>query len=79
MPGGLRIEPLFEVNLETLNHLFFTSFDVGELGPTSHIAVFRGALNLNDEFFHQSQLLPVFFPEVLFADVRSLFLPVLGS
>jgi len=52
-------------------------FDVGELTPTSHIAVFRGALNLHNEFFHQPQLVPVFFPEMLFANVRSLLLPVL--
>ena len=41
-----RIEPLFEVNLETLEHLSFNVFDVVELAPTSHIAVFRGPLNL---------------------------------
>jgi hypothetical protein len=74
-----RIEPVFEVNLETLEHLFFNVFDIGELAPTSHIAVFRDTLNLHNEFFHQPQLGPVFFPEMLFANVRSLFLPVLGS
>ena len=62
-----------------LEHLFFNVFDVGELAPTSHIAVFRGALNFHNEFFHQPELVPVFFPKVLFANVRSLFLPVLGS
>ena len=35
-----RIEPVLEVNLEALEHLFFNVFDVGELTPTSHIAVF---------------------------------------
>jgi hypothetical protein len=40
---GSRIEPIFEVNLEALKHLFFNVFDVGELTPTSYIAVFRGA------------------------------------
>jgi hypothetical protein len=74
-----RIEPVFEVNLETLEHLFFNVFDVGELAPTSHIAIFRDPLNLHNEFFHQPKLVPVFFPEMLFANVRSLFLPVLGS
>jgi hypothetical protein len=75
---GSRIEPIFEVNLEALKHLFFNVFDVDELTPTSYIAVFRGALNLHNELFHQPQLVPVFFPEMLFANVRSLFLPVLG-
>ncbi len=32
-----RIEPVFEMNLETLEHLFFNVFDVGELAPTSHV------------------------------------------
>jgi hypothetical protein len=50
-----------------------------ELAPTSDIAVFRCALNLHNEFFDQRELIPVFFPEVLFANVRRLFLPVLGS
>ncbi len=67
------------MNLETLEHLSFNIFDVGELAPTSHIAVFRGTLNLHNEFFNQSQLIPVLFPEMLFANIRSLFLPVLGS
>jgi hypothetical protein len=77
-----RIEPVLEVNLEALEYLFFNFFnvfDVGELTPTSHIAVFRRALNLHDEFFYQPELVPVFFPKGLFANVRSLFLPVLGS
>jgi hypothetical protein len=55
-----------------------TSSPRSELAPTSHIAVFRDTLNLHNEFFHQPQLVPVFFPEMLFANVRSLFLPVLG-
>ena len=67
------------MNLEALEHLSFNVLDVSELAPTSHIAVFRGALNLYNEFFHQPELVPVFFPKVLFANVRSLFLPILGS
>jgi hypothetical protein len=58
--------------------LEFNLFDIGELAPTSHIAVFRHTLNLHNEFFHQPQLVPVFFLEMLFANIRSLFLPVLG-
>jgi hypothetical protein len=34
------IEPLLESSLEALAHLFFDVFDVTELTPTSHIAVF---------------------------------------
>jgi hypothetical protein len=37
------------------------------------------ALNLYDKLFHQPQLVRVFFPEMLFANVGSLFLPVLSS
>ena len=29
----LRIEPIFEVNLDALEHPFFNVFDVGELAP----------------------------------------------
>jgi hypothetical protein len=36
------------------------------------------ALNLYDKLFHQPQLVRVFFPEMLFANVSSLFLPVLS-
>ena len=74
-----RIKPLLEVHLEARKHLFFNIFDVGELAPTNDIAVFAGALNLHNEFLHQPQLVPVFFPEMLFANVRRLFLPVFGS
>src|SRR5271166_6593947 len=71
--------PVLEVNLESLKHLFFDVFNVGELAPTSHIAVLRCTLNFNDEFFHQPQLVPIFFPKMLFTNVSSLFLAVLGS
>ena len=42
----------------------------------SNIAVFAGALKLHNEFLYQPQLVPIFFPEMLFADVRRLFLSV---
>jgi hypothetical protein len=71
-------EPVLELSFEALEHLFFDAFDVSELAPPSHITVFRRALNLYDKLFHQSQLVWVFFPEMLFANVSSLFLPVLS-
>jgi hypothetical protein len=74
-----RIKPLLEVHLEARKHLFFNVFDVGELAPPSDIAVFAGALELHNEFLHQPQLVPVFLPEVLLANVRRLFLPILSS
>ena len=49
-----RIKPLLKVHLEALEHLFFDVFDVGELAPTSDIAVFTGALNLHNEFLHKA-------------------------
>jgi len=61
-----------------MEHLFFDAFDVSELAPPIHITVFRRALNLYDKLFHRPQLVRVFFPEMLFANVSSLFLPVLG-
>src|ERR1700746_2546231 len=73
-----RIKPLLEMRLEALEHLFFYVFDVGEQVPTSDIAVFTGALKLQNEFFPHPPLAPVFFPEMLLANVRRLFLPVLG-
>jgi hypothetical protein len=74
-----RIKPLLEMRLEALEHLFFNVFDVSELTPTSHIAVFRCSLNLHNKFFHQLQPVQVLFPEMLLANVRRLFLPVLSS
>jgi hypothetical protein len=71
------IEPALELSFEALKHLFFDVFDVSELAPPSHITV-RWALNLYDKLFHQPQLVRVFFPEMLFANVSSLFLPVLS-
>ena len=47
--------------------------------PTSDIVVFAVALKLHNEFLHQPQLVLVFFPEMLFAKVRRLFLPIFGS
>jgi len=66
------------LNLEALEHLFFDVSDVTELPPTSHITVVRRAFDLYDKLFHQPQLIRVFFSETLFANVRSLFQPVLG-
>jgi hypothetical protein len=73
-----RIEPVLELNLEALEHFFLDVSDVSELPPTGHVTVVRRALNLYDKLFHQAQLIRIFFPETLFANVRSLFLPVLG-
>ena len=47
-----RIKPLLEMRLEALEHLLFNVFDVGELIPTSDIAVFTVTLKLQNEFFH---------------------------
>jgi hypothetical protein len=67
------------MSLEALEHFFFDVFDIGEPAPTSDIAVLRYTLNLNDKFFHELSLFPVFSPEMQLANVRRLFLPVLGS
>jgi hypothetical protein len=66
------------LSLEALEHPFFDAFNVSELAPTSRIAVFGRALNLYDKLFHQAELVRVFLPQMLFAELRSLFLPVLG-
>jgi hypothetical protein len=74
-----RIKPLLEVRLEARKHLLFNVFDIGKLAPTSDITVSAGAFELRNEFLHQSQLVPIFFTEMLFADVRRLLPPILGS
>ena len=66
------------MRLEALEHLSFNVFDVGEPAPTSDIAVFRCTLNFDNKFFHYPPLVPVFFPEMLLANVRRLLLPSLG-
>lgn len=77
-PDGSQIQPVLEVNLEAFEHLFSDIFYVGKPAPTSHIAVFKAALDLHYVFFDQRQLVPVFFPKMLFANLRSLFLQVFG-
>ena len=57
-----RIEPLLEVHLKARKHLFFNVFDVGELAPTSDIALFAGALKLHNEFLHQPPACRGIFP-----------------
>ena len=69
---------MLEFSFEPLEHLFFDVFDVSELAPPSHITVFSRALNLYNKLFHQPQLIREIFPEMLFANVSSLFLPVLS-
>jgi hypothetical protein len=67
--GAQGIKPLLEVNVEALEHLSFDFFDVGELTPTSDIAVFAGTLKLHNEFLHQPKRVPIFLPEMLFANL----------
>ena len=79
LPPVSWIEPVLELNLETPEHLFFDAFNVSELAPTSQVSVFGRTLNLYDELFHQPQLVRVFLSQMLFANIGSLFLPVLGA
>jgi hypothetical protein len=77
-PFDSRIKPVLESSLETLEHLFFDVSDVSELAPTSRVTVFGKVLDLHEKLFDQRQPVPVFFPQMLFAKLSSLFLPVLG-
>jgi len=77
-PPTSRLEPVIESDLESLKHLLFDVLDVSELGPTSNITVFRRTLNFYDKIFHQRQLVRVFCSQMLFANVRSLSLTMLG-
>jgi hypothetical protein len=78
-PFASRIKPVLESSLETLEHLFFDVSDVSELTPTSQVAAFGWALDLYNKLFDQRQLIRVFFPQMLFTKLSSLFLPILGS
>ena len=77
-PAISWIEPVLKSDLEPLEHLLFDVFDVSELGSTTKITAFRRTLDLYDKLFHQLQLVRVFFPQMLFANVRSLSLSMLG-
>jgi hypothetical protein len=59
------------MRLEAFEHLSFNVFDVGEPAPTSNIAVFSCTLDLTIKFFHERPLIPVFFSEMLLANVRN--------
>ena len=76
-PAISWIEPVLKSDLEPLEHLLFDVFDVSELGPTTKITAFRRTLDLYDKLFHQLQLVRVFSPQMLFANVRSLSLSML--
>jgi hypothetical protein len=73
-----RVKPVLESNLEPLEHLFFDVPDISELAPPSHVTVFGRALNLYNKLFHQRRLIWVFLPQMLFAKICGLFLPILG-
>jgi hypothetical protein len=77
-PFASRIKPVLESSLEALEHLFFDMSDVSELTPTSRVTVFWKVLDLHEKLFGQGQPVLVFFPQMLFAKLSSLFLPVLG-
>ena len=79
LPAGSWIEPVLELNLEAPKHLFFDAFDVSKAAPTSQVAARGRTFNLYNKLPHQTQLVRVFFPQMLFANVRSLLLPVFGS
>jgi hypothetical protein len=51
---GSRIEPVFELNLEALEHLFFDAFDVSEPTPTSEVTALGRTFNLYNKLFHQT-------------------------
>ena len=76
--GHSGIEPPLELSLQALEHLFLDAFDVSELAPASDIRVISGTLDLFDKLFHQPKLVRLFGPQMLLANLRSLFLPVLG-
>ena len=70
-----RIKPILKVQLEA-QRLLFDVLDVGEVAPTSDVAVFASVLHLHNEFFRKRQCVAVFFPEMLFANVcRLRFVP----
>jgi hypothetical protein len=73
-----RIEPVVELSVEALEHLFFDVFDVSEPASAGHIRALGRPLNFYDKLLHQPQLVRVFLPQMLFAKFGSLFLPVLG-
>lgn len=65
--------------IHPLQHLLFNVLDVGELGPASDVHTFAGALDLQDEVVHQGQFVHMLFPEMLFARVSGLLLPMFDS
>jgi hypothetical protein len=73
-PLSSRIKPLLETRLEALEHLFFNVFDVGE--PVQRET---SQLRAPSNSKMNSSISPLLVPEMLLANVRRLFLPVLGS
>ena len=60
-------------------HFLLDALYVGELAPPHDVVVFPSSFNLLNEFLHERQAIRGLFPEVLFAHLRRLLLPVLGS
>jgi len=76
---ALRIQPLLKMLIQPFQRLRLDVLDVSELRPASNVLRFACAFKLHDEFIHQSQFVLVLFPEMPFAHVRCLLLPMFGS
>jgi hypothetical protein len=78
LPAPSWIEPILEFTLQKPEHFFFDALNVREAAPASQVTVLGRTFNLYNELFHQSQLVRVFFPQVLLAKICNLRLPVFG-
>src|SRR5262249_55933956 len=78
LPAGSWIEPVLELSLESLEHLFFDAFDVSELAPTSHVTIIGRAFDLDDELFDERQFVRILSRRCCLQRVCGLFLSVLG-
>ena len=74
-----RAKPRLEESIQTLEHLFVDAPNVRETAPKGEIQFLSHTLEFRNELLHQTGLITVLLPKVLLANVRRLFLPVLGS
>ena len=63
--------------IKPLEHFDINAFDVGKLAPPGIVVVFSGSFKLVNKFLHQTEIALVIVPEVLFANLRCLILPIL--
>lgn len=75
----MRIEPTGKTLFYSSKHLLVNSFDICKLLPSAYIIISTRPLDLDNKFFHESQLMLVIVSEMPAAELSVFDQPVLCS